>query len=72
MRLTDRRVSDQECRDILLQIIKIILTTFDYSKPIKKGFKSRMEMCGYNIITHLRMQQIIMPGEQNQQERLEI
>lgn len=72
MRLNDRKVSDQECRDLLLQIIKLILSAFDYSKPIKKGFKSRMEMCGYNIITYLRMQQIVVPGEQNQQERLEI
>lgn len=72
MRVTDKRLSDQECRDVLLQIIKIILSAFDYSKPVKKGFKSRMEMCGYNIITLLRMQQIMVPGEQNQQERLEI
>lgn len=72
MRVTDKRLSDQECRDVLLQIIKIILGAFDYSKPIKKGFKSRMEMCGYNIITYLRMQQIVAPGEQNQQERLEL
>lgn len=72
MRVTDKRLSDQECRDVLLQIIKLILGAFDYSKPIKKGFKSRMEMCGYNIITYLRMQQIVVPGEQNQQERLEL
>ena len=72
MKMTDKRLSDQECKDILLQIIKIILDTFNYAKPIKKGFRSRMEMCGYNIITYLRMQQIVVPGEQNQQERLEI
>lgn len=72
MRVTDKKISDQECRDVLLQIIKLILDAFNYAKPIKKGFRSRMEMCGYNIITYLRMQQIIMPGEQNQQERLEL
>lgn len=72
MRMNDRKVSDQECRAILLQIIKIILDAFNYSEPVKKGFKSRMEVCGYNIITYLRTQQIVLPGEQEHQERLEL
>lgn len=72
MRRTDKRLSDQECRDIILEIVKMVINT--YSGPIRKGFErsSRMGQCGFDLVSILRNHKIISPGEQNQQERMEL
>lgn len=70
MRRTDKHLSDQECRDILLEIVKMVIET--YAQPIRKGFGARMSQAGYDLIAILRYHKIICPGEQNQQEELEL
>ena len=70
MRRTDRRLSDQECRDILLEIVRMVIDT--YAKPIRKGFGARMSQAGYDLIAILRNHSVICPGEPNQQERMEL
>jgi hypothetical protein len=72
MRRTDKHLSDQECRDILLEIVRMVIDT--YAKPIRKGFEksSRMGQCGFDLVSILRNHKIISPGEQNQQERMEL
>ena len=70
MRRTDKRLSDQECRDILLEIVRMVIDT--YAKPIRKGFGARMAQAGYDLIAILRNHNVVCPGEPNQQERLEL
>lgn len=72
MRRTDKHLSDQECRDILLEIVRMVIDT--YANPIRKGFEksSRMGQCGFDLVSILRNHKIISPGEQNQQERMEL
>lgn len=72
MRRTDKHLSDQECRDILLEIVRMVIET--YAQPIRKGFErsSRMGQCGFDLVSILRNHKIICPGEQNQQERMEL
>ena len=70
MRRTDKSLTDQECREILLEIVRMVIDT--YAKPIRKGFAARMSQVGYDLISILRSHKIICPGEQNQQEKLEL
>lgn len=65
-------LSDQECREVLTDIVKMVIET--YAKPIRQGFEksSRMGQCGFDLISILRKKGILMPGEQNQQERMEL
>lgn len=70
MRRTDKHITDQECREILLEIVRMVIDT--YAKPIRKGFGARMSQAGYDLIAILRSHKIICPGEQNQQEKLEL
>lgn len=63
-------LSDQECREVLTDIVKMVIDT--YAKPIRKGFGARMSQAGYDLIAILRNRQVICPGEPNQQERMEI
>lgn len=72
MRRTDNHITDQECRAILLEIVKMVIAT--YANPIRKGFErsSRMGQCGFDLVSILRNHKIISSGEQNQQERLEL
>lgn len=70
MRRTDKRLTDQECREILLEIVRMVIDT--YANPIRKGFRARMEQAGYDLISILRHHKVICPGEPNQQERLEL
>lgn len=70
MRRTEKRLTDQECREILLEIVRMVIDT--YANPIRKGFGARMAQAGYDLIAILRNRQVICPGEQNQQERLEL
>lgn len=70
MRRTDKKLTDQECREILLEIVRMVIAT--YANPIRKGFGARMSQAGYDLISILRNHRIICPGEQNQQERMEL
>lgn len=70
MRRTDRKLSDQECRDILSEIVRMVIDT--YAQPIRKGFGARMSQAGYDLIALLRNHKIISPGEPNQQERMDV
>ena len=70
MRRTDKRLTDQECREVLLEIVSMVLDT--HNKPIRKGFGARLAQSGFDLDSILRRHQIICPGEQNQQERLEL
>lgn len=70
MRRTEKRLTDQECREILLEIVRMVIDT--YANPIRKGFGARTAQAGYDLIAILRNRQVICPGEQNQQERLEL
>lgn len=70
MRRTDKKLSDQECRDILLEIVRMVIDT--YAKPIRKGFRARMSQAGYDLIAILRNRNVICPREPNQQERMEL
>ena len=70
MRRTDRKLTDQECRDILTEIVRMVIDT--YAKPIRKGFGARMAQAGYDLIAILRNHNVVCPGEPNQQERLEL
>ncbi len=70
MRRTDKSLSDKECREILLEIVRMVIDT--YAKPIRKGFGARMSQAGYDLISILRNHNVVCPGEPNQQERLEL
>lgn len=70
MRRTDRKLSDQECREILSEIVRMVIDT--YAQPIRKGFGARMSQAGYDLIALLRNHKIISPGEPNQQERMDV
>ena len=70
MRRTDKRLTDKECREILLEIVRMVIDT--YAKPIRKGFGARMSQAGYDLIAILRNHNVVCPGEQNQQERLKL
>lgn len=70
MRWTDKRLSDKECREILLEIVRMVIDT--YANPIRKGFGARMGQAGYDLIAILRNHNVVCPGEPNQQERLEL
>lgn len=72
MRWTDKKLTDQECREVLTEIVKMVIET--YKSPIRKGFErsSRMGQCGFDLINILRGNNIVMPGEPNQQEKLEL
>jgi hypothetical protein len=70
MRKTDRHLSDQECRDILAEIVNMVLDT--HNKPIRKGFGLRLAQSGYDLDSILRNHQVICPGEPNEQERLKL
>lgn len=70
MRKTDKHLSDQECRDILLEIVNMVLDT--HNKPIRKGFGLRLAQSGYDLDSILRNYQVICPGEPNEQERMEL
>ena len=65
-------LSDEECRAVLTEIVKMVIET--YASPIRKGFEksSRMGQCGFDLMAILRNHKIISPGEQNQQERMEL
>lgn len=70
MRRTEKKLTDQECREILLEIVRMVIDT--YANPIRKGFGARMAQAGYDLIAILRNRQVICPGEPNQQERLKL
>lgn len=70
MRRTEKRLSDKECREILLEIVRMVIDT--YANPIRKGFGARMGQAGYDLIAILRNHNVVCPGEPNQQERLEL
>lgn len=70
MRRTEKRLSDKECREILLEIVRMVIDT--YAKPIRKGFGARMGQAGYDLISILRNHNVVCPGDPNQQERLEL
>ena len=65
-------LSDQECREVLTEIVKMVIET--YAQPIRKGFEksSRMGQCGFDLISILRKKEILMPGEQNEQQKMEL
>lgn len=65
-------LSDEECRAVLTEIVKMVIET--YVKPIRKGFEksSRMGQCGFDLISILRKREILMPGEQNEQQKMEL
>lgn len=65
-------LSDEECREVLTEIVKMVIET--YAQPIRKGFEksSRMGQCGFDLIAILRNRNVICPGEPNQQERMEL
>lgn len=70
MRRTDKILTDQECKEILTEIVKMVIET--YAKPIRKGFGARMSQAGYDLIAILRNHNVVCPGEPNQQERMEL
>lgn len=72
MRWTDKKLSDKECREILTEIVKMVIET--YSKPIREGFEksSRMGQAGFDLISILRNRGIVMPGEPNEQQKLDL
>ena len=70
MRRTDKMLSDEECRAVLTEIVKIIIGTF--ASNLRKGFRSRMEQCGYDIVRFLIKREVLMIGEQNQQQKMEL
>lgn len=72
MRLTDKSLSDHECREILSEITKMVIET--YASPIRQGFErsSRMGQCGWDLINILRHHEIVVPGENNEQQKMEV
>lgn len=72
MRRTDKMLTDKECREILLEIVRMVIET--YAQPIRKGFErsSRMGQCGFDLISILRKREVLMPGEADQQQKLEL
>lgn len=72
MKRTDRHIDDKECRELLTAIIKMVISA--YSNPLRKGFEksSRMTQCGYDLISILRSNDVVMPGEPNEQQKLEL
>ena len=72
MRRTDKTLSDEECKAVLTEIVKMVIAT--YASPIRKGFEksSRMGQCGFDLISILRKREILMPGEQNEQQKMEL
>ena len=70
MRWTDKRLSDKECREILTEIVRMVIAT--YAQPIRNGFKSRMGQAGYDLISILRKRGVLMPGEADMQQKLDL
>lgn len=72
MRRTEKALTDKECREILLEIVRMVIET--YAQPIRKGFErsSRMGQCGFDLISILRKREVLMPGEADQQQKLEL
>ena len=65
-------LSDEECRAVLTEIVKMVIET--YAQPIRQGFEksSRMGQCGFDLISILRKREILIPGEQNEQQKMEL
>lgn len=70
MKKTDRRLTDKECREILMEIIQMALDT--YSHPIRRGFGARGSQMGYDLLGILNKHGLVRPGEPNTQERMEL
>lgn len=70
MKMTDRQLSDKECREILMEIIEMLIDA--YMSPIRKGFNTRGAQVGFDLMSILRRHNIICPGDPNGQERMEL
>lgn len=70
MRETERHLTDKECREILYEIVNMVLDT--HNNPIRKGFGSRMAQAGYDLDKIFLSHEMICPGEPRGQQRMEL
>lgn len=72
MQRTFRALTDQECRETLDEISQMVVDT--YKNPIREGFEraSRQGQAGHDLINILRKREIVIPGTENEQERLRV
>lgn len=70
MRETERQLTDTECREILYEIVNMVLDT--HNNPIRKGFGSRMAQAGYDLDKIFLNHEMICPGEPRGQQRMEL
>lgn len=72
MKRTDKVLSDADCKEVLHQIIDMIIDEYRYPvSPTAKRSESRAGNAGYKIIQYLFNEEIISPGQPGQ-ERLKI
>ena len=70
MRRTDKRLSDPECRDVLEEIIKMVIDT--YKKPLRDGFHSRMAQEGFDLTMIFMNRGMLVPGEEGEQRKIDL
>ena len=70
MKRTEKRLTDDECRQILIEIVKIIIGAYKNLHPDFEK-RSRAEQCGYDI-TRLLLDRDIITFGQSGQERLNL
>lgn len=70
MKRTEKRLTDDECRELLTEIVKIVITAYRNIRPEFEK-KSRMDQIGYDTVYTLYGRGIIAKGE-NGQERFDI
>ena len=72
MQRTFRALTDQECRETLDEISQMVVDT--YRNPIREGFEksSRQGQAGHDLMNILRRREIVIPGTENEQERLRV
>lgn len=70
MRKTDKELSDPECRDLVEEILKMVIDT--YKKPLRDGFHSRMAQEGFDLTMIFMNRGMLVPGDDNEQTKIDL
>ena len=72
MQRTERELTDAEIIDAFMDILEIIIKSYDY--PVREDFhrQSRAAQIGYDIQALLLSRRILMTGKANSQQKLQL
>lgn len=70
MRKTDKELSDPECRDLVEEILQMVIKT--YKGPLRDGFHSRMAQEGFDLTMIFMNKGILVPGDDNEQAKIDL